>query len=164
MLLADQRQRYNNLMSTQSNLVKRFRISGLMVSVLALLISGYSGGSAAGADSMSGKWLSPAPSAAKKNPIAPTQDSIAAGQVIASNDNWQTTVIDGTIITGNQVNEIQSNGFAPAFALESVLIATLPPGNYTAQLLGGTTPPELRWSRFMPFHSLHPTSAFRQPR
>ena len=33
---------------------------------------------------MSEKWLSPAPSAAKKNPIAPTQDSIAAGQKIYS--------------------------------------------------------------------------------
>ena len=56
--------------------------------------------------------------------------------MIASNDDWQTTLIDGTIITGNQVNEIQSSGFAPAFALESVIIATLPPGNYTAQLQG----------------------------
>jgi len=50
-----------------------------------------------------------------------------AHQVIASNDDWQ---------TGNQVAEIQSSGFAPAFPLESVLIATLPPGNYTAQLQG----------------------------
>src|SRR5205814_2667450 len=50
-----------------------------------------------------------------------------AHQVIASNDDWQ---------TGNQVAEIQSSGFAPAFGLESVLIATLPPGNYTAQLQG----------------------------
>ena len=33
---------------------------------------------------MSGKWLSPAPSAAKKNPIAPTQESIVAGQKIYS--------------------------------------------------------------------------------
>jgi hypothetical protein len=47
--------------------------------------------------------------------------------VIASNDDWQ---------TGNQANEIQSSGFAPAFPLESVIIATLPPGNYTAQLQG----------------------------
>jgi hypothetical protein len=40
--------------------------------------------------------------------------------MIPSNDNWQTTVIDGTIITENQVNEIQSSGFcAPAFGLES---------------------------------------------
>ena len=71
-------------MSTQSNLVKRLRISVLMVSVLALVTFAYSGGGAARADSLSGKWLSPAPSAAKKNPIAPTQDSIAAGQKIYS--------------------------------------------------------------------------------
>jgi mono/diheme cytochrome c family protein len=71
-------------MSTQSNLLKRLRISVLMVSVLTLVTFAYSGGGAAGADSMSGKWLSPAPSAAKTNPIAPTQDSIAAGQKIYS--------------------------------------------------------------------------------
>jgi mono/diheme cytochrome c family protein len=71
-------------MSTASKLMKRLRISVLMVSVLALLTFAYSGGSAAAADSMSNKWLSPAPSAAKKNPIAPTQESIAAGQKIYS--------------------------------------------------------------------------------
>ena len=71
-------------MSIQSNLVRHLRISVLMVSVLALLTFAYSGGGAARADSISGKWLSPAPSAAKKNPIAPTQDSIAAGQKIYS--------------------------------------------------------------------------------
>jgi len=51
-----------------------------MVSVLALLTFAYSGGGAAAADSMSEKWLSPAASASKKNAIAPTQASIAAGQ------------------------------------------------------------------------------------
>jgi len=71
-------------MSTQSNLLERLRISVLTVSVLTLVTFAYSGGGAAAADSMSGKWLSPAPSAAKKNPIAPTQDSIAAGQKIYS--------------------------------------------------------------------------------
>ena len=40
--------------------------------------------SAAAADSKSEKWLSPAPSAAKKNPIAPTPESIGAGQKIYS--------------------------------------------------------------------------------
>ena len=55
-----------------------------MVSVLAVLTFPYWGGGAARADLMSGKWLSPAPSAAKKSPIAPTQDSIAAGQKIYS--------------------------------------------------------------------------------
>ena len=71
-------------MSTQSNLVKRLRISVLMVSVLTLATFGYSGGGVAAADSLSGKWLSPAQSAAKKNPITSTQDSIAAGQKIYS--------------------------------------------------------------------------------
>jgi mono/diheme cytochrome c family protein len=71
-------------MSIQSNLVKHLRISVLMVSVLALLTFVYAGGGAAGADSMSAKWLIPAPSAAKKNPIASNQDSIAAGQKIYS--------------------------------------------------------------------------------
>ena len=71
-------------MSTQSNLVKPLRISVLIVSVLALLTFAYLGGDAAGADSTSGKWLCPAQSAAKKNPITSTQDSIAAGQKIYS--------------------------------------------------------------------------------
>src|SRR5215467_73529 len=66
-------------MSTQSNLVKRLRISVLMLLTLA-----YWASSAEGADSLTEKWLSPAPSAAKKNPIASTQDSIAAGQKIYS--------------------------------------------------------------------------------
>ena len=71
-------------MSTQSNLVKPLRISVLIVSVLALLTTAYLGGDAAGAESTSGKWLSPAQSAAKKNPITSTGDSIAAGQKIYS--------------------------------------------------------------------------------
>ena len=71
-------------MSTQSNLAKRLRISLLTASVVALVTFAYLSGDAAGADSLSAKWLSPAPHAAKKNPIAPTQDSIAAGQKIYS--------------------------------------------------------------------------------
>ena len=55
-----------------------------MISVLALLTFAYPVGAAAGADSTSGKWISPAADAAKKNPIAPTHDSIAAGQKIYS--------------------------------------------------------------------------------
>ena len=35
-------------------------------------------------DSMSDKWLSPVPSAARKNPIPSTQESIATGQKIYS--------------------------------------------------------------------------------
>ena len=56
----------------------------LAVAVLALLTFASWADSVAAADSMSDKWLTPAPSAAKKNPIAPTPESIAAGQKIYS--------------------------------------------------------------------------------
>src|SRR4051794_40509877 len=71
-------------MSTSSNSAKHLRTFALLVSVFALVTLLYSGGSTAAADSMAQKWLTPAPSAAKKNPIAPTQNSIAAGQKIYS--------------------------------------------------------------------------------
>ena len=59
----------------------------------------------------------------------------AAGALIASNDNWQTTVIGG-IITSNQVSAIQNSGHAPTQPSESAIIATLQPGNYTAIVRG----------------------------
>ena len=59
----------------------------------------------------------------------------ATGALIASNDNWQTTIIGG-IITADQVAEIQNSGHAPTVATESAIIATLPPGNYTAIVRG----------------------------
>jgi mono/diheme cytochrome c family protein len=71
-------------MSTHRKLIKTLRIFILTLSVVALLTFACWVGSAAVADSMSDKWLSPGPSAAKKNPIAPTQQSIAAGQKIYS--------------------------------------------------------------------------------
>ena len=52
-------------------------------SVLVVLTLTCSGGPAQ-ADSKSEKWLSPAASAAKKNPITPTPESIGAGQKIYS--------------------------------------------------------------------------------
>ena len=55
-----------------------------ILGVVALATFAYSVGSAAAGDSASGKWLSPAASAAKKNPVAPTPDSIVAGQKIYS--------------------------------------------------------------------------------
>ena len=64
--------------------MKTLRMFISVIPVLALMIFAYSGNSAAAADSMSDKWLSPGPSAAKKNPIAPTPESIAAGQKIYS--------------------------------------------------------------------------------
>jgi plastocyanin len=57
------------------------------------------------------------------------------GALIASNDNWQTTIIGG-IITANQVSDIQNSGHAPTAASESAIIANLPPGNYTAIVQG----------------------------
>jgi mono/diheme cytochrome c family protein len=54
------------------------------VAVLALLTFASWADRLAAADSISDKWLTPAPSAAKKNPIAPTHESIAAGQKIYS--------------------------------------------------------------------------------
>jgi hypothetical protein len=59
----------------------------------------------------------------------------AAGALIGSNDNWQTTIVGG-IISGNQVSAIQNSGHAPTEASESAIIATLQPGNYTAIVRG----------------------------
>ena len=58
-----------------------------------------------------------------------------SGALIASNDNWQTTVIGG-IITKDQVMDIQSSGHAPTQPSESAIIADLPPGRYTAIVRG----------------------------
>jgi len=58
-----------------------------------------------------------------------------AGALIASNDNWQTTIIGG-VITGSQVSDIQNSGHAPTAVSESAIIANPPPGNYTA-IVGG---------------------------
>jgi uncharacterized protein GlcG (DUF336 family) len=58
-----------------------------------------------------------------------------ARALIASNDNWQTTQIGG-VISADQVGAIQNSGLAPSQASESAIIATLPPGNYTAVVRG----------------------------
>jgi hypothetical protein len=57
------------------------------------------------------------------------------GALIASNDNWQHTIIGG-IITTRQLAAIQNSGHAPTTATESAIIANLPPGNYTAIVRG----------------------------
>ena len=57
------------------------------------------------------------------------------GALIATNDNWQTTILGG-IITSNQVSDIQNSGRAPTAASESAIIADLQPGNYTAIVRG----------------------------
>jgi hypothetical protein len=60
------------------------------------------------------------------------------GTLIASNNDWQTTIIGG-IITSDQVQEIQNSGHPPADASESAIIANLPPGNYTAIVRGSNS-------------------------
>src|SRR5262249_39710850 len=68
--------------------------------------------------------------------INPTLDlHDANGVLIASNDDWQHTIVGG-IITGDQVQDIQNSGRAPTDARESAIIATLLPGNYTAIVRG----------------------------
>src|SRR5439155_1435117 len=57
------------------------------------------------------------------------------GALIASNDNWRTTIIGG-IITSDQVIDILRSGYAPGDGRESAIIAELPAGNYTAILRG----------------------------
>jgi len=57
------------------------------------------------------------------------------GALIASNDNWMTTVIGGIIIS-DQVHDIMASGHAPTDPRESAIIAILPPGNYTAIVRG----------------------------
>ena len=67
------------------------------------------------------------------NPTLELHD--ATGALIASNNNWASTIIGG-IITANQVREIQASGYAPSDGRESTIIAFLPPGNYTAIVRG----------------------------
>ena len=58
-----------------------------------------------------------------------------SGALIATNDDWQTTILGG-IITNNQVSDIQNSGHAPTSGTESAIIADLQPGNYTAIVQG----------------------------
>jgi hypothetical protein len=67
------------------------------------------------------------------NPILELHNG--AGALIATNDDWQATILGG-IITSSQVSDIQNSGHAPTAASESAIIANLQPGNYTAILRG----------------------------
>src|SRR6266566_7411983 len=67
------------------------------------------------------------------NPTLELHDG--TGALIASNDNWVSTIIGG-IITTNQVAEIRASGYAPSDGRESEIIADLPAGNYTAIVRG----------------------------
>ena len=56
----------------------------------------------------------------------PTLELQGASGLIMANDNWAST----------QASEIQATGVAPTNNLESAIVATLAPGNYTAVLRG----------------------------
>ena len=58
-----------------------------------------------------------------------------AGALIASNNNWMTTIIGG-IITTDQVQDIMNSGHAPSDPRESAIIANLQAGSYTAIVRG----------------------------
>ncbi len=55
----------------------------------------------------------------------------ANGALIVANDNWKTRP-DGS----SQQTEIEATGLQPQNDLESAIVSTLQPGNYTAQLRG----------------------------
>jgi hypothetical protein len=59
----------------------------------------------------------------------------SSGDLIASNDNWQHTIIGG-IITSDQLLDIRRSGHVPRDARESAIIAELPAGNYTTIVRG----------------------------
>jgi hypothetical protein len=67
------------------------------------------------------------------NPTLELHDG--TGALIASNDNWQHTIIGG-IITSDQRGDIRNSGHAPTDARESAIMAELPAGNYTAIVRG----------------------------
>jgi hypothetical protein len=60
---------------------------------------------------------------------------VPGGNLIASNDNWRST-IGGGVITSNQAIEIEATGIAPGNDAESAILATLNPGSYTAVIAG----------------------------
>jgi len=67
------------------------------------------------------------------NPTLELHDS--NGRLIASNDDWQHTII-GRFIGSGQVRDIIASGLAPTDGRESAMIVELPAGNYTAIVRG----------------------------
>ena len=67
------------------------------------------------------------------NPTLELHDG--TGALMASNDNWQHTIIGG-IITSDQRGDIRNSGYAPGDGRESASVAELPAGNYTAMVHG----------------------------
>ena len=64
----------------------------------------------------------------------------ANGALIQDNDNWKDEPA--------QADELIAIGFAPGNDLEPAMVATLPPGAYTAIVAGKVAALAWRWSRF----------------
>ena len=103
-------------------------IGGLIVS------GGFAGGSARVIVRAIGPSLSASGiQGALQDPNLEVHD--ASGTTVASNDNWKTRP-DGT----SQQGEVEATGIPPTNDLESALVQTLGPGNYTTIVRGtGTT-------------------------
>jgi hypothetical protein len=67
------------------------------------------------------------------NPTLELRD--VTGALLASNNNWVTTIIGG-VITANQLHDIRASGYAPGDPRESAIIADLPAGKYTTIVRG----------------------------
>ena len=80
------------------------------------------------------------------NPTLELHDG--TGALIASNDNWQHTIVGG-IITENQVRDIMATRLAPRDPRESAIIAELPAGSYTAIVRGVNNTTGLLWWKRM---------------
>jgi hypothetical protein len=64
------------------------------------------------------------------NPLLELHD--ASGATLATNDNWKVNASDGS----SQQAEIEATTIPPTNDLESAILASLPPGNYTAIVRG----------------------------
>ncbi|MEO6969650.1 MAG: PKD domain-containing protein [Chthoniobacterales bacterium] len=67
------------------------------------------------------------------NPFLELHDS--TGAMIASNDDWETTIVGG-VITADQSSVIYATGLAPTDSMESAMVVDLLPGAYTAVIYG----------------------------
>jgi hypothetical protein len=59
------------------------------------------------------------------------------GAIVGTNDNWKVTNVGGVIPAGQAV-EIAGTTIPPSHDMESAIVATLPPGSYTAVVRGAT--------------------------
>jgi hypothetical protein len=68
-----------------------------------------------------------------QNPFLELHD--AAGQIVATNDNWRSTNIGG-LLASSQLVDLLVSGISPSNPVESALIVTVNPGAYTAVIRG----------------------------